>query len=63
MTSKGGGGMNQLISIVGTTALLGSALVGGIFFAFSSFVMKALARVPPAEGIAAMQSINCVFLG
>jgi uncharacterized membrane protein len=43
-------------------ALLGSALLGGIFFAFSSFVMKALARVPSAEGIAAMQSINVVVL-
>ena len=54
--------MDQLIPVVGTTALLGSALVGGIFFAFSSFVMKALARVPWAEGIAAMQSINVVVL-
>ena len=54
--------MDQLIPIVGTTALLGSALVGGIFFAFSSFVMKALARMPAAEGIAAMQSINVVVL-
>ena len=54
--------MDQLIPVVGTTALLGSALVGGIFFAFSSFVMKALARVPSAEGIAAMQSINVVVL-
>lgn len=42
--------------------MLGSALVGGIFFAFSSFVMKALARVPSAEGIAAMQSINVVVI-
>ena len=54
--------MDQLIPIVGTTALLGSALVGGIFFAFSSFIMKALARVPTAEGIGAMQSINVVVL-
>ncbi len=54
--------MDQLIPVVGTTALLGSALVGGIFFAFSSFVMKALARVPSAEGITAMQSINVVVL-
>ncbi len=38
--------MDQLIPVVRTTALLGSALVGGIFFAFSSFLMKALARVP-----------------
>lgn len=43
-------------------ALLGSALIGGVFFAFSSFVMKALAREPSAEGIAAMQSINVAVL-
>ncbi|MCH7903291.1 MAG: DUF1772 domain-containing protein [Armatimonadetes bacterium] len=54
--------MNQLIPMVGTAALLGSALVGGVFFAFSSFIMKALGRVPPAEGIAAMQSINVVVI-
>lgn len=54
--------MNQLIIIVGTSALLGSALIGGVFFAFSSFVMKALARVPSSEGIAAMQSINVVVI-
>jgi uncharacterized membrane protein len=28
------------------------------FFAFSSFVMRALARLPPAQGIRAMNSIN-----
>ena len=54
--------MDQLIPVVGTMALLGSALVGGIFFAFSSFIMKALARVPTAEGMVAMQSINVVVL-
>ena len=32
--------------------------VGGVFFAFSTFVMKALARLPHAQAIAAMQSIN-----
>jgi uncharacterized membrane protein len=54
--------MDQFISVVGITTLLGSALVGGTFFAFSSFVMKALARVPPTDGIAAMQSINVVVI-
>lgn len=39
-------------------AALGSGSAGGVFFAFSSFVMKALAYLPPAQGIAAMQSIN-----
>ena len=54
--------MNQVIPAVGTMVLLGSALVGGIFFAFSSFIMKALAGVPSAEGIGAMQSINVVVI-
>ena len=54
--------MNSLVPIVGTIAALGSGLVAGVFFAFSSFVMKALARVPSAEGIAAMQSINVVVI-
>ncbi len=54
--------MDQLIPVIGTMALLGSALVGGIFFGFSSFIMKALAAVPSAEGIGAMQSINVVVI-
>lgn len=54
--------MNSLVPLVGTTALLGSVLVGGVFFAFSSFVMPALARLPSSEGIAAMQSINIVVI-
>lgn len=43
-------------------ALLGSALVAGVFFAFSNFVMQALARLEPRAGIAAMQSINVTVL-
>ncbi|NJP09258.1 MAG: DUF1772 domain-containing protein [Leptolyngbyaceae cyanobacterium RU_5_1] len=39
-------------------AALGCGLVAGVFFAFSTFVMNALARLKPAQGIAAMQSIN-----
>ncbi len=54
--------MDHLILVVGAMALLGSALVGGIFFSFSSFIMKALAGVPSAEGIGAMQSINVVVI-
>ncbi len=37
---------------------LACGLVAGVFFAFSSFVMPALARVTPEQGLAAMQSIN-----
>ena len=39
---------------------LGCGLNAGAFFAFSTFVMPALKRLPPAHGIAAMQSINKV---
>jgi len=41
---------------------LAAALVGGIFFAFSTFVMTALGRLPAARAIAAMQSINVAVL-
>jgi uncharacterized membrane protein len=37
---------------------VGSGTVGGVFFAFSAFVMPALQRLSAAQGIAAMQSIN-----
>ena len=41
---------------------IGAALVSGIFYAFSTFVMRALGRLAPREGIAAMQSINIVVI-
>jgi uncharacterized membrane protein len=37
---------------------LGCGLAAGVFFAFSSFVMSGLDRLPAGEAIAAMQSIN-----
>ena len=43
-------------------SVLGCGLIAGVFFAFSSFVMKALARLPAAQGIAAMQSINVAVI-
>jgi uncharacterized membrane protein len=42
--------------------VLGSGLIAGVFFAFSTFVMQALAQQPPAQGIAAMQSINITVI-
>ncbi|GLW47980.1 membrane protein [Streptomyces sp. NBRC 14336] len=38
--------------------VLGTGLVAGVFCGFSSFVMKGLAALPPAQGVAAMQAIN-----
>ena len=47
---------NLRIVIVATA--IGAATTGGVFFAFSAFVMKALKRLPDPAGVAAMQSIN-----
>lgn len=54
--------MSLLTTVTVIFALIGSALIGGIFFAFSNFIMKALARLSSSEGMAAMQSINVVVL-
>lgn len=54
--------MSILTTVTAILALIGSALIGGIFLAFSSFIMKALARLPSSEGMAAMQSINVVVI-
>ena len=54
--------MKSLTVVSAILALIGSGIVGGVFFAFSSFVMKALGRLPSSEGIAAMQSINVVVI-
>lgn len=49
---------NGLIEAATVLAAVGSATVGGVFFAFSTFVMPALGRRPASEATAAMQSIN-----
>lgn len=46
-----------LVALTVVTAL-GCGLSAGALFAFSSFVMQALRRLPPAQGASAMQSIN-----
>jgi uncharacterized membrane protein len=50
--------MSGAIYAATLVSALGCGLVAGVFFAFSTFVMSALKRLPPAQGIAAMQSIN-----
>lgn len=51
-----------LQSLLILATALGCGLIAGVFFAFSTFVMKALSRLPTAQGITAMQSINIVVL-
>jgi uncharacterized repeat protein (TIGR03806 family) len=55
--------MNTILSSVVTlVASVGCGLIAGVFWAFSNFVMPALHRLPPSQGVAAMQSINEVVL-
>ena len=46
----------QLYLVMATALACG--LMSGAFYAFSSFVMAGLKRLPTEQGIAAMQSIN-----
>ena len=50
--------MSDLLVAVTVAAVVGCGLSAGALFAFSSFVMRALARLPAPQGIAAMNSIN-----
>ncbi len=54
--------MNVLWQLLALAGVLGAGAIGGVFLAFSSFVMPALARLPPREGLAAMQSINVTVI-
>ena len=54
--------INNLLFVLTLVSALGSGLIAGAFFAFSTFVMGALGRIPAAHGIAAMQSINVVVI-
>ncbi|MFE6283919.1 DUF1772 domain-containing protein [Streptomyces sp. NPDC057877] len=38
--------------------VVGTGLVAGVFCGFSTFVMRGLADLPPAQGVAAMKAIN-----
>ncbi|MDF2958899.1 MAG: hypothetical protein K0S39_634 [Paenibacillus sp.] len=54
--------IDRMLLVLTFCSALGSGLVAGMFFAFSAFVMTALARLPAGQGIAAMQSINVTVL-
>lgn len=55
-------GMNNYWFILKFASALGCGLIAGVFFAFSTFVMAALAQRPSAEAIAAMQAINITVI-
>ena len=52
----------MVLDVLNLLAALGAGVVGGVFYAFSTFVMKALRRLPARDAIAAMQSINVVVI-
>ena len=52
--------MTSLMLVI--ASILGSGVMAGLFFVFSNTVMAALGRLPAAQGMAAMQSINAVIL-
>lgn len=43
-------------------AAFGAALVGGVFFGFSNFIMAGLGRLPSVQGATAMNSINVTVI-
>lgn len=54
--------IDNLIFVLTFVSALGCGLMAGFFLAFSTGVMRALARLPPPQGLAAMQSINVTVL-
>jgi uncharacterized membrane protein len=50
------------LSILTLMAVLGSGLIAGVFFAFSSFVMQSLSKLPASQSIAAMNAVSVVIL-
>lgn len=50
--------LSRLDTTLLVTCAAGTGAMGGVFFAFSAFVMPALARLPAPQAVAAMQSIN-----
>lgn len=51
-----------MLTVLALLTCVGAGIIGGVFYAFSTFVMQALAQLPPHQGMAAMQRINVVVL-
>ncbi|GAB6926528.1 DUF1772 domain-containing protein [Paenibacillus sp. JCM 10914] len=55
--------MNERILMILTLwSAVGAGLIAGLFFAFSTFIMTALSRIPNEHGMSTMQSINTNIL-
>jgi uncharacterized membrane protein len=53
---------DDLLTGLSFAAAGGAALVGGVFFGFSNFVMAGLGRLAPEQGAGAMNSINVTVI-
>src|SRR5690606_1488951 len=51
-----------VVALIALLLCIAAGTVGGVFFAFSAFVMRALAQLPVSQAIAAMQRSNVVML-
>lgn len=54
--------MSSIVYVLTVASALGSGIVAGIFYGFSTFIMQALGRIAPPAGIAAMQAINITVI-
>jgi len=48
-------GITRTVTLV---AAVGAGVTGGVYFAFSTFVMTGLRRLPERQGLQAMQAVN-----
>lgn len=53
--------MTEFIIALNWFGAIGCGIMAGVYFTFSTFVMRALAVIDPASGVRAMQSINIVI--
>lgn len=54
--------IENILDILTLLSALGCGVMAGLLFVFSNFVMKALARLQPPQGVTAMQLINITIL-
>jgi uncharacterized membrane protein len=52
----------EFLAFLTIFAALGSGMIGGLLFAFSNFVIRALAQQAPESGIRSMQAINITII-
>lgn len=55
-------GPTDWLHVLTLLAIVGSAMMAGVFFVFSVAVMRAFGQLPSSTGIAAMQAINRVIV-